>query len=107
MPATYVADAVYDPGAGESQPINSAVTDTYTTTLNHPGERWSDDALKSHNHDAMEVQMGRGSLSVPSTILVNNISTGTTAPLSVDTALSVQINNNTPSLTMLYIIRAF
>ena len=107
MPATNIEDVPYDPGSGEKQPINTAVTDTYSSTLNHNSERWSDDGLKSHNHDAMEVTMARGSLSVPSTILVNNISTGTTAPLSVDTALSVQINNNTPSLTMLYIIRAF
>lgn len=107
MPAANIEDVPYDPGAGEKQPINTAVTDTYNTTLNHNGEGWADDALKSHNHDAMEVTMTRGSLSVPSTILVNDVSTGTTAPLSVDTALSVQINNNTPSLTMLYIIRAF
>lgn len=107
MPETNINDVSYDAGGGESQPINNAVTDTYTSTLNHPGERWTDDALKSHNHDAMEVTMARGSLSIPSTILVNDISTGTTSPLSVDTALSVQINNNTPSLTMLYIIRAF
>ena len=107
MPATNIEDTSYDAASGEKQPINNAVTDTYTTTLNHNAEIWADDSLKSHNHNAMEVTMGRGSLSVPSTILVNDISTGTTAPLSVDTALSVQINNNTPSLTMLYIIRAF
>jgi len=107
MPATNIEDVSYDALGGEKQPINTAVTDTYTTTLNHNGEQWADDALKSHGHNAMEVNMARGSLSVPSTILVNDISTGTTAPLSVDTALSVQINNNTPSLTMLYIIRAF
>ena len=107
MPATNIEDVSYDAVGGEKQPINTAVTDTYTTTLNHNGEQWADDALKSHGHNAMEVNMARGSLSVPSTILINDISTGTTAPLSVDTALSVQINNNTPSLTMLYIIRAF
>mgnify|MGYP001181164018 CR=1 FL=1 len=107
MPATNIDDVSYDAAGGEPQPINTAVTDTYNTTLNHNAEMWADDQLRSHNHDAMEVTMGRGSLSIPSTILVNDISTGTTAPLSVDTALSVQINNNTPSLTMLYIIRAF
>jgi len=107
MPQTNIEDVSYDPGSGEKQPINTAVTDTYNSTLNHNAEQWADDGLKSHNHDAMEVTMTRGSMSVPSTILVNDVSTGTTAPLSVDTALSVQINNNTPSLTMLYIIRAF
>ena len=68
---------------------------------------WGSNYLKSHTHDSLEVSMSRGSLSIPSTILVNDIATGTTAPLSVATALSVQINPNTPSLTMMYIIRAF
>ena len=51
--------------------------------------------------------MSRGSLSVPTTLLVNNVSTGTAIPLTVDTALSIQMNINTPSLTVMYIIRAF
>lgn len=107
MPSSYVNDVAYDSGAGEKQPINTAVTDTYYSTLNHGNERWADDGLKSHTHDAMEITMSRGGLSIPSTVLVNNISTGTTSPVSVDTALSVTMNPNTPSLTMLYIIRAF
>jgi len=107
MPLNDIQDEIYDPSLGEMQPINSAVTDTYMTTLNHRGENWGSNDLRSHTHDAMEVTMVRGSLSVPSTILVNDISTGTSAPLSVETALSVQINPNTPSLTMMYIIRAY
>ena len=35
------------------------------------------------------------------------MTTGTIAPVSVDKALSVQINPNTPSLTTLVIMRAF
>ena len=107
MPLTDIQDEIYDPALGELQPINTAVTNTYTTTLNHDGEGWASDTLNSHTHDAMEVSMARGSLSIPSTILVNDIATGTTAPLSVATALSVQINPNTPSLTTMYIIRAY
>ena len=107
MPLNDIQDMPYDPSLGEMQPINTAVTDTYMTTLNHKGENWGTTDLRSHTHDAMEVTMVRGSLSVPSTILVNDISTGTSAPLSVATALSVQINPNTPSLTMMYIIRAY
>ena len=106
MPETNILDPVYDP-ASESQPINRAVSNTFTTTLNHNAEQWADDALRSHTHDAMELTMNRGSLSLPSTILVNDISTSTTAPLSVDTALSIAMNINTPSLTMIYIIRAY
>jgi len=107
MPTTYVDDPVYDPSAGELQPVNSAVTNTFSTTLNHGGDRWLDQTFRSHTHDAMEITMARGSLSIPTTLLVNNVSTGTTIPLSVETALNITMNPNTPSLTMMYIIRAF
>lgn len=106
MPNNDIADVIYDP-ATQSQPINTDVTNSFTTTLNHNAEKWADPALRSHSHDAMELTMNRGSLSIPSTILVNNISTNTTNALSVDTALSVTMNINTPSLTMIYIIRAY
>lgn len=106
MPSGYIQDMVYDP-ASENQPINTSVTNTYTTTLNHNAEEWADNALRSHTHDAMELTMNRGSLSIPNTILVNNISTNTTTPLNVDTALTITMDINTPSLTMIYIIRAY
>ena len=106
MPAEYINDVPYDP-ATTLQPINTAVTNSYTTTVNHEYERWLDVGLQSHTHEAMEITMSRGSLSVPTTLLVNNVSTGTAIPLSVDTALSIQMNINTPSLTVMYIIRAF
>ena len=106
MPEANILDPVYDP-ASEPQPINTAVSDTYTTTVNHSGEEWASDSLNSHTHDAMELTMNRGSLSIPNTILVNNISTSTTAPLSVESALSITMDINTPSLTMIYIIRAY
>jgi len=106
MPEANILDPVYDP-ASEPQPINTAVSNTYTTTVNHGGEEWASDSLNSHTHDAMELTMNRGSLSIPNTILVNNISTSTTAPLSVDSALSITMDINTPSLTMIYIIRAY
>lgn len=107
MPSSYVSDPIYDVAAGDKQPINLAVNNTYATTLNHAFDRWLDSGLRSHTHDAMEVTMSRGSLSIPTNVLVNNVSTGTTIPLSVDTALNITMNPNTPSLTMMYIIRAF
>ena len=106
MPTDYIEDVPYDP-ASTPQPINTAVTNTFTTTLNHEYERWLDVGLRSHTHEAMEITMSKGSLSTPSTILVNNVSTGSAIPLNVDTALSIQMNINTPSLTVMYIIRAF
>lgn len=106
MPSVYVQDIPYD-GTSTPQPINTVVSNTYTTTLNHDYEGWIDRGLQSHTHDAMEVTMSRGSLSVPTTILVNDISTGSSIPVSIETALSIQMDINTPSQTVMYIIRAF
>ena len=51
--------------------------------------------------------MTDGQMNIPSTILINNMTTGNIQPINVDRALSVQINPNTPSLVVLYIIRAY
>jgi hypothetical protein len=105
MPQAYINDPPFQ--VGELQPIALGVTDTFPSTLDHESDRWLNTTLKSHTHDAMEVTMNRGSLALPTTVLVNNVSTGTTVPVSVDTALTIAVNPNTPSLTIMYIIRAF
>ena len=106
MPQSYIDDMSYT----GTQPVNTNVPpmtgNTYSTTLNHDSERWADGNLRSHAHDAMEVSMGKG-LSIPTTLLVNNVSTGTSNPVTQDTALTVAINPNTPSATMMYIMRAY
>ena len=114
MGTEYIDDMVYDPST-TAQPINTngpfapAVNtgNTYTTTLNHDAERFADAALRSHRHDAMEISMTKGSLGISTTTLVNNVSTGTTSPVSVDSAMTVTINPNTPSQTMIYMMRAW
>ena len=106
MPQSYIPDMSYT----GTQPVNTNVPpmtgNTFSTTLNHDSERWADGNLRSHAHDAMEVSMGKG-LSIPTTLLVNNVSTGTSNPVTQDTALTVAINPNTPSATMMYIMRAY
>ena len=79
----------------------------YPTTLNHNADIWNSEALASHNHFTIDIAMEKGQMRIPGTILINNMTTGTIAPVSVDKALSVQINPNTPSLTTLVVIRAF
>lgn len=79
----------------------------YPTTLNHNADAWTSVSLASHNHFTIDLTMTRGQMRIPSTTLINNMTTGTIAPVSVDKALSVQINPNTPSLTTLIIMRAF
>ena len=109
----YIEDMVYDP-ATQTQPVNTNgpfdpatnTGNTYSTTLNHEAERWADLSLQSHKHEAMEVTMGKG-LKIPGTILVNDIQTGTTDPFNIASALTVNVNSNTPSITMIYIMRAF
>lgn len=82
-------------------------TGPYPTTLNHNADQWTSPSLASHNHFTIDLSMTRGQMRIPKTQLINNMTTGTIAPVSVDKALSVQINPNTPSLTTLVIMRAF
>ena len=79
----------------------------YPTTLNHNADAWTSTSLASHNHFTIDLTMTKGQMRIPTTTLINNMTTGTIAPVSVDKALSVQINPNTPSLTTLIIMRAF
>ena len=104
MPMTYINDMAYTGLQPTNTNVPATVGNTYSTTLNHPQEVWAGD-MRSHNHDAMEITMGSG-LSIPATLLINNISTGTTNPTTQETALTVAVNPNTPSLTMMYIMRA-
>ena len=79
----------------------------YPTTLNHSGDAFTDATLGSHNHFTIDITMTNGQMNLPSTILINNMTTGNIEPIDVDRSLSVQINPNTPSLVTLYIIRAY
>ena len=86
-------------GAGRDYP--------YPTTLNHNGDAFTANSLGSHNHFTIDLSMTKGQMNLPSTILINNMTTGNIEPIDVDRGLSVQINPNTPSLVVLYIIRAY
>lgn len=79
----------------------------YPVTLNHNADTWNSESLASHNHFSVDISMNRGQMRLPGTILINNMTTGTISPVSVDKALSIQVNPNTPSLTTLVIMRAF
>ena len=86
-------------GAGRDYP--------YPTTLNHNGDAFTANSLGSHNHFTIDLSMTKGQMNLPSTILINNMTTGNIEPIDVDRGLSVQVNPNTPSLVVLYIIRAY
>ncbi len=80
---------------------------TYATTLNHNAEDFASNSLASHNHFTVDLTMTKGQLGISTTTLVNNVSTGTVAPVSVDKALNITVNPNTPSQTIIYIIRVY
>jgi hypothetical protein len=79
----------------------------YPVTLNHGADAFTSNSLGSHNHFTVDLTMTKGQMDLPGTILINNMTTGNVEPINVDRGLSVQINPNTPSLTVLYIIRAY
>ena len=79
----------------------------YPTTLNHTGDAFTQASLGSHNHFTIDLAMTKGQMNLPTTLLINNMTTGNLEPIDVDRGLSVQINPNTPSLVTLYIIRAY
>ena len=79
----------------------------YPVTLNHNGDAFTSNSLGSHNHFTIDISMTKGQMNLPTTILINNMTTGNIEPINVNRALSVQVNPNTPSLVTLYIIRAY
>jgi len=79
----------------------------YPVTLNHNGDAFTSNSLGSHNHFTIDISMTKGQMNIPTTILINNMTTGNIEPINVNRALSVQVNPNTPSLVTLYIIRAY
>lgn len=80
---------------------------TYATTLSHNAEDFASNSLTSHNHFTVDLTMTRGQLGISTTTLVNDVSTGTVAPVSVDKALNITVNPNTPAQTIIYIIRVY
>ena len=98
-PATDPNDYYGAVGAGRDYP--------YPTTLSHNGDAFTANSMGSHNHFTIDIAMTIGQMNIPSTILINNMTTGNIEPIDVDRSLSVQVNPNTPSLVTLYIIRAY
>ena len=81
----------------------------FGTLVSNEAAEWLDESLEAHNHDAFEVTFDQGSLkprsnltaqvNIPSTTLLDNaINVG---------ALQIDMNTSQPSLTCIYIIRAY
>jgi microcystin-dependent protein len=86
---------------------------TYPTTLNHLGEEHTDQ--RSHNHYSFEVIMNAGYLRPPTIVPIDNIQissqlTGSATNVAIQNipgALNITVDVKTPTLSMMYLIRAF
>jgi hypothetical protein len=99
------------PVAGTYQSLrnyySSTPTQTYATTLQHNQESYNSAGMSSHNHATIDLEMNKGGLGLSSTILYNNVGTGSVTPINVDRAINISINANTPSQTITYIIKVY
>ena len=114
------------------QGANANASHPYPVHLNHPGVNWggtparnnatTGDAVVSggsqtpnfafggHDHPTLPYSITRGNINAPNVLLSNTMSTGSVAPLNsaVQDIASIRMDNiNTPSLSVIYIIRAY
>jgi len=92
---------------GKPNYLNGDVGTTYATNLSHAGEDFTDQTMASHNHFSFDVSMNRGGLRIPPNIAVNNVQSYTVNVQDIPDALNILMDNNTPSQTVLMIIRAY
>ena len=92
---------------GRPNYLNGDVSETYATNLSHIGQDFTDAAVASHNHFSFDVSMNRGGLRIPPNIAVNNVQSYTVNVSDIEDALNILMDNNTPSQTVVMIIRAY
>lgn len=81
----------------------------YPTTLNFPITNFVGSAI-AHFHDAIPFSINRGSMSAPNVVNTNNITIGDITPVNdtiKDIATIAFPSLDTPSLSLIYIIRAY
>ena len=92
---------------GRSNYYNGDVNQTYPTNLSHIGEDFTDATLASHNHFSFDITMNIGGLRIPPNIAVNNVQSYTVNVSDIPDALNILMDNQTPSQTVIMIIRAY
>jgi len=92
---------------GRPNYANGDVSTTYPTNLSHLGEDFTDSLVGSHNHFSFDVSMNIGGLRIPPNIAVNNVQSYTVNVSDIPDALNILMDNQTPSQTIVMIIRAY
>ena len=92
---------------GRPNYYNGDVGTTYPTNLSHAGQDFTDQTVGSHNHFSFDLTMNRGGLRIPPNIAVNNVQSYTVNVSDIPNALNILMDNQTPSQTVIMIIRAY
>ena len=92
---------------GRPNYYNGDVGTTYPTNLSHIGQDFTDQTVASHNHFSFDISMNRGGLRIPPNIAVNNVQSYTVNVQDIPNALNILMDNQTPSQTVIMIIRAY
>lgn len=92
---------------GKPNYYNGNVSQTYPTNLSHLGQDFTDATVASHNHFSFDVSMNMGGLRIPPNIAVNNVQSYTVNVSDIPDALNILMDNQTPSQTVIMIIRAY
>lgn len=92
---------------GRPNYYNGDVSQTYPTNLSHIGQDFTDATVASHNHFSFDVSMNIGGLRIPPNIAVNNVQSYTVNVSDIPDALNILMDNQTPSQTVVMIIRAY
>ena len=92
---------------GRPNYLNGDAGTTYPTNLSHIGQDFTDATVASHNHFSFDVSMNIGGLRIPPNIAVNNVQSYTVNVQDIPDALNILMDNQTPSQTVIMIIRAY
>jgi hypothetical protein len=82
---------------------------TFGTLVSNRADNWDSDALLAHTHDSLDVQFDTASLK-PASSLVGSANIPATTVLDNGTnvaAFQIDMNTTQPSITCVYIIRAY
>ena len=94
-------------------PQDASTSKTFGTTLDHNNEYHQNQGM--HSHYTFEVTMNPGYLKCPTIVPVDDIkissslsgTANTVAAQNIPSALNINVDMKTPSLSMMYLIRAF
>jgi microcystin-dependent protein len=96
-----------DPGVGTGN--DGPWEGIYGTTLNQDYVNFQTASLTGHDHRTQSLQIDSGTIATKDTVRINTISTGTISPVNSENqqVMTITANVNTPSMQMMFIIKAY